>query len=212
MQKNRLIMCLLSTTLLFNTFNINTKINPFQIAGQPIEKVDLDNINGMVKDDIHRDRLRIQNGQDTRIEELYKERLEMERRKAEELRLEAIEKQRQEEEDSHKRMFIVSYYGATKNECGNEHFVTSSGVPVQDGHIAVPKEIPFGSKVIIDGVEYLATDRGNPKYICILNNGDIRVDVFVPRLNSEINHDDLYEKRIAKMGVKKVVGELFIKE
>ena len=116
----------------------------------------------------------------------------------------------QEERDKHKRNFIVTYYGATYNECGNNHFITASGVPVEEGHIAVPRSIPFGSKIILEGKEYIATDTGNPKYICELSDGTLRVDVFIERQYGESDYQ--YEKRVNNMGTKKIVGELYMKE
>ena len=120
------------------------------------------------------------------------------------------EKKRKEEEEklNHRRNFIVTYYGATYNECGNNHFITASGVPVEEGHIAVPRNIPFGSKIILEGKEYIATDTGNPKYICELSDGTLRVDVFVGRQYGE--NDYQYEKRVNNMGTKKIEGELYL--
>ena len=121
------------------------------------------------------------------------------------------EKKRKEEEEklNYRRNFIVTYYGATYNECGNNHFITASGVPVEEGHIAVPRSIPFGSKIILEGKEYIATDTGNPKYICELSDGTLRVDIFIERQYGE--NDYQYEKRVNNMGVKKIVGELYLK-
>ena len=122
------------------------------------------------------------------------------------------EKKRKEEEEklNHRRNFIVTYYGATYNECGNNHFITASGVPVEEGHIAVPRSIPFGSKIILEGKEYIATDTGNPKYICELSDGTLRVDVFIERQYGE--NDYQYEKRVNNMGAKRIVGELYLKQ
>jgi hypothetical protein len=145
------------------------------------------------------------------IEKLEKDKDNLNKKKTEEERLrKELEEQKNKIKENHYQTFILTYYGATYNECGNNKFITASGVPVKEGHIAVPKEIPFGSKIIINGNEYIATDRGNPKYICILNDGSIRVDIFVSRINGESTSQ--YEKRIAKMGTKKIVGELHIKE
>ena len=121
------------------------------------------------------------------------------------------EKKRKEEEEklNHRRNFIVTYYGATYNECGNNHFITASGVSVEEGHIAVPRNIPFGSKIILEGKEYIATDTGNPKYICELSDGTLRVDVFIERQYGE--NDYQYEKRVNNMGAKRIVGELYLK-
>lgn len=126
--------------------------------------------------------------------------------------IERQEKAEQEriEKEKYKRTFIVTYYGSTYNECGNNHFITASGIPVQEGHIAVPRSIPFGSKIILDGIEYIATDTGNPKYICELSDGTLRVDVFVGRQYGE--NDYQYEKRVNNMGTKKIEGELYMKQ
>ena len=126
-------------------------------------------------------------------------------------RFDKIEEKRRKEEEkklNHRRNFIVTYYGATYNECGNNHFITASGVPVEEGHIAVPRNIPFGSKIILEGKEYIATDTGNPKYICELSDGSLRVDVFVGRQYGE--NDYQYEKRVNNMGTKKIEGELYL--
>ena len=132
-------------------------------------------------------------------------------------RIDKIEERKKEEENIEqkkrngcKRNFIVTYYGKTYNECGNTSFITASGIPVQEGHIAVPRSIPFGSKIILEGVEYIATDTGNPKYICELSDGTLRVDVFIERQFGESDYQ--YEKRVNNMGVKKITGELYIKE
>jgi hypothetical protein len=142
--------------------------------------------------------------------QLEKDKIEFEKQKERLRKKKELEEQKKDIKDSHKQTFILTYYGATYNECGNNKFITASGIPVREGHIAVPKEIPFGSKIIINGTEYIATDRGNPKYICMLNDGSIRVDIFVGRMNGESVSQ--YEKRIAKMGTQKVVGELYINE
>ena len=46
-----------------------------------------------------------------------------------------------------------------------------------------------------DLLKYIAEDTGNPKYICVLPNGDIRVDIYVDSIND-----------IPKCGVEKVRG------
>ena len=128
----------------------------------------------------------------------------------EKIKIREEEKKRKENEEklTHQRNFIVTYYGSTYNECGNNHFITASGVPVEEGHIAVPRNIPFGSKIILEGKEYIATDTGNPKYICELDNGTLRVDVFVARQYGESDYQ--YEKRVNNMGTKKIEGELYL--
>ena len=197
------IVCFLSITLLF-TFPTEKNVSPFQTT-QVVVK---DN-EGMVQAD------KLGLLVNPIFEKLEKDKIEFEQKKAEEDKLKLqnqkeLEVQKENIKESHKQVFILTYYGATYNECGNDKFITASGVPVREGHIAVPKEIPFGSKLIINGNEYIATDRGNPKYICMLNDGSIRVDIFISRRNGESTIQ--YEKRIKQMGTKKVVGELYIKE
>lgn len=95
-----------------------------------------------------------------------------------------------------KRTFILTYYSASTEECGNSLGITASGTRAVEGRtIAVPRSIPFGSKIRIKGHEYIAEDTGNPKYICELADGTIRVDIFV----SDKSH-------IPERGVEKVEG------
>lgn len=135
---------------------------------------------------------------DRRIKEMY------------ELKKELKEKEEKEKSKGQIRKFIVTYYCATFNSCGNTHFITKSGVPVQEGHIAVPTNIPLGSKIILEGREYIATDTGNPRYICELQDGTLRVDVFVGRWQGESDYQ--YEQRVISMGKKHIEGTLYIKE
>ncbi|WP_252251275.1 3D domain-containing protein [Clostridium sp. VAP52] len=203
-------MCLLSLSLLFTASTVNTK--PTFVAEQSIEKINLkEMVQTDLKNELPMNKLRVHNGEKTSIQ-LYteeQEKIRLETEKQKKLKEERLKGQEQEENE-HKRNFIVSYYGATYNECGNNHFITASGIPVAEGQIAVPRNIPFGSKIILEGIEYIATDTGNPKYICELSDGTLRVDVFIARDVCE--NDYKYEKRINSMGIKKVSGELYIKE
>lgn len=203
MLRGKRIVCLLSTSLLF-TYPTNIQAPFHNLAEQSIEK-QIDNEMVLKTNELGL----IENPFITKTKKLKEEN---DKKKAEEERLrkqKELEEQKKNEIENHKQMFILTYYGATYNECGNNKFITASGVPVREGHIAVPKEIPFGSKIIINGNEYIATDRGNPKYICMLNDGSIRVDIFISRRSGEPTSQ--YEKRIKQMGTKKVVGELYIK-
>ena len=67
----------------------------------------------------------------------------------------------------------VSAYTASDDECGNSKGITASGTHVKQGRtIAAPSWIPFGTKVIIGGHEYLVEDRGG--YI-----SDNRLDIYM---------------------------------
>lgn len=55
----------------------------------------------------------------------------------------------------------ISYYTSAADECGKSNGITASGTQATEGRtIAMSQEIPFGTKVIIDGFEYTVEDRG----------------------------------------------------
>ena len=57
--------------------------------------------------------------------------------------------------------YTLTAYDACLKCCGKTDGITASGVKAQAGHtIAAPKNVPFGTKLIIDGVEYTVEDRG----------------------------------------------------
>ena len=196
MLNNRIVSGIITTTLLL------TPTNVVVYANNTVEKVTFNKINNDNTPKIYEESY-------YKLKEEFKTKQNIINRVNE--RFDKIEeKKRKEEEEklNHRRNFIVTYYGATYNECGNNHFITASGVPVEEGHIAVPRNIPFGSKIILEGKEYIATDTGNPKYICELSDGSLRVDVFVGRQYGE--NDYQYEKRVNNMGTKKIEGELYL--
>ena len=197
MLNNRIVSGIITTTLLL------TPTNTVAYANNTVEKVTFNKINNDNTPKIYEESY-------YKLKEEFKTKQNIINRVNE--RFDKIEeKKRKEEEEklNHRRNFIVTYYGATYNECGNNHFITASGVPVEEGHIAVPRNIPFGSKIILEGKEYIATDTGNPKYICELSDGTLRVDVFIERHYGESDYQ--YEKRVNNMGAKRIVGELYLK-
>ena len=196
MLNNRIVSGIITTTLLL------TPTNVVVYANNTVEKVTFNKINNDNTPKLYDENY-------CKLKEEFKTKQNIINRVNE--RFDKIEeKKRKEEEEklNHRRNFIVTYYGATYNECGNNHFITASGVPVEEGHIAVPRSIPFGSKIILEGKEYIATDTGNPKYICELSDGTLRVDVFVGKQYGE--NDYQYEKRVNNMGTKKIEGELYL--
>ena len=205
MLNNRIVSGIITTTLLLtptNTVSASTNVE---------NEISFNKINNDNTPKIHdenycklKEEFKTKQNIINRVNERF-DRIEEQRRQEE-------EKKRKEEEEklNHRRNFIVTYYGATYNECGNNHFITASGVPVEEGHIAVPRSIPFGSKIILEGNEYIATDTGNPKYICELSDGTLRVDVFIERHYGESDYQ--YEKRVNNMGAKRIVGELYLKQ
>ena len=98
---------------------------------------------------------------------------------------------------------IITYYAELPNELGNGS-VTASGKQVQDGFIAAPDEYEFGTEIIIDGKTYIVEDRGG--YINTLEDGTIRLNIFVPRLDGENDTD--YNNRVLQMGVTEAVVEI----
>ena len=72
----------------------------------------------------------------------------------------------------------VSYYCPCEICCGKTDGITASGLRAIEGvTVAVPDFIPLGTKIVIDGYEYIAQDRGG--YIVALDSNTIRVDIFV---------------------------------
>ena len=67
----------------------------------------------------------------------------------------------------------VSAYTASDDQCGKSDGITASGTHVKQGRtIAAPSWIPFGTKVVINGVSYVCEDRGG--YI-----SDNRLDIYM---------------------------------
>ena len=158
------------------------------------------------------DRLRIE--KEKQLEE-ERVRLEQERIKQEQERLkrEQEEKLRREEQEKQSyqqklkeqgQTFVLTYYGSTVNECGNDLGITASGKKVQSGMVAAPPCLSFGTQVQIGDTIYTVEDRGHPDFIKQNDDGSIRLDVFVPRLDGESTTH--YENRVNNMGVKRVNG------
>jgi hypothetical protein len=102
------------------------------------------------------------------------------------------------------RTFVLTYYGSTVNECGNDLGITASGKKVQSGMVASPPCLSFGTQIQIGDNTYVVEDRGHPNFIKQNNDGSIRLDVFIPRLDGESTAQ--YEKRVNSMGIQRVDG------
>ena len=129
-----------------------------------------------------------------KVEELRAEkeriRLEEERkRQEEELRRQQEEQQRLQQEQANQVAnrggdipsgrainIEVSYYCGC-NSCTPGGGITASGKQVSEGMIACPSNIPFNTKILIDGVIYTCEDRGG--YIQYTSDGVMRVDIYV---------------------------------
>ena len=69
----------------------------------------------------------------------------------------------------------VSFYCSCSQCCAGGGGITASGKHVQEGMIACPSDIPFGTRILIDGVTYTCEDTGS--YIKWIN-GIMRVDIY----------------------------------
>ena len=77
----------------------------------------------------------------------------------------------------------VSYYCPCYICCGKEDGITASGnIAIEGITVALPSSIPLGTRIVIDGHEYVCQDRGGA--IIDYGNNYIRADIF---LNS---HED----------------------
>lgn len=102
---------------------------------------------------------------------------------------------------------VITYYAELPNDM-TDGTTTSSGKHVEDGMIGAPNEYAFGTQIIINGKTYTVEDRGG--YIKTLDNGDIRLNIFIPRNENE--SDEEYKQRVLNMGVTEsdvqiIVGE-----
>ena len=185
------IVCLLSSTLLF-TFPTGSNISPFLPTEQSIEKqIDL---NGMVQD------IRLKNF----MEQVEKDKIELEKKKNEEEAKRQKQLEEQKKNEPQWQTFVLTYYGLLSSECGNTKGITASGKRISRGMIASPPQLKFGTKIMIEGNEYVVEDRGSSKYIKVNNDGSIRLDVYLPKIDGE--SDNEYYKRIQSKGVRKVKG------
>lgn len=77
----------------------------------------------------------------------------------------------------------VTAYTVSIAECGKLDGITASGVKVQPGMLAGPKEISFGTKVRIAGSDYTVTDRGGAIKI---TNGVYKFDIYMESLKDAL--------------------------
>lgn len=197
-------MLKMTTALMLSTTTIMTSSIPM-----PFEKA-----KGLVEDDIQIEKLELLDEphayKTPKIvmmeKEFEKHRIEREK-KLEEERLRKEEEKRQAHQrwlEQNTKTFVLTYYGSTVNECGNDLGITASGKKVQSGMVASPPCLSFGTQIQIGDNVYVVEDRGHPDFIKQNNDGSIRLDVYIPRLSGESTAQ--YEKRVNDMGVKRVQG------
>lgn len=109
--------------------------------------------------------------------------------KEERIRLDLLDKKKQmciniheakEKQNNIKQItFELSAYCPCSYCCNTNTGITASGERVQEGMVALPKNIPFGTKVVIPSLdkEYVCEDRGG--FIEYTDEGYMRVDVYM---------------------------------
>ena len=196
-------MLKMTTALMLSTIIMTSSIP------MPFEKA-----KGLVEDDIQIEKLELLDEPHAyktpkmvmMEKEFEKHRIEREK-KLEEERLRKEEEERQAHQrwlEQNTKTFVLTYYGSTVNECGNDLGITASGKKVQSGMVASPPCLSFGTQIQIGDNVYVVEDRGHPDFIKQNNDGSIRLDVYIPRLSGESTSQ--YEKRVNDMGVKRVQG------
>ena len=101
----------------------------------------------------------------------------------------------------------VSYYTDLPIEnTPNKPTTDAQGNKLIKSTIAIPRDLPLGTKFIIDGFdgEYVGRDRGSKKYIKWLSEDTMKIDMHIPRNKGE--SDSTYYKRVNNMGVTKTTG------
>lgn len=133
-----------------------------------------------------------------------KKKLENEKKAEEERLRKEKELEEQKKNELILQDFVLTYYGLLHSECGKTDGITASGKKISRGMIASPPQLKFGTKIMIEGNEYIVEDRGSSKYIKVNNDGTIRLDVYLERLAGESDRE--YYNRIQSKGVRKVKG------
>ena len=118
-----------------------------------------------------------------RLEEERKRQEEEEKRKQEELYRQQQEQANQvvnrggDVPSGREVRIEVSHYCSCSKCCAGATGITASGKRVSEGMIACPSSIPFGTKILINGVTYTCEDTGS--YIKFTQDGTMRVDIYV---------------------------------
>lgn len=182
-------MALLSTSILIGSFN--STLTPFHPVATEVVKNN-DNLNEMV---FIKHPIQVQ---------FENKKLENEKKAEEERLRKEKELEEQKKNEPILQDFVLTYYGLLESECGKTDGITASGKKISRGMIASPSQLKFGTKIIIEGNEYVVEDRGSSKYIKVNNDGSIRLDVYLERLANESDRE--YYNRIQSKGVRKVKG------
>lgn len=179
------IMCLLSTTLLFTTCNVNTQTpwRATEVVESSNKTVFQTNKLGMIKTDF-----------EVQIEKDKIEKQKMEERLRKEKELEKQKKNEPEWQE-----YILTFYTSMNSENGYGA-ITSQGKRLSRGGVA-NNVIPQNTKIYLDKWgEVTVNDKGSNKHFSV----DNRLDVFVEREAGE--SDSQYLRRVNSYGVQRVKG------
>jgi len=181
------IICLCSVTFLFNTYNINIS-TPFRTLAT-----------GVVKDNnievVHKDRFGLLINP---VQEQYeKDKLESDKRKAEVIKQDELEKSESNNKDWQE--FILTYYTSLNSENGYGA-ITSQGKRLSRGGCA-NNIIPQNTKIYLENYgQVTVNDKGSNKHFAV----DTRLDVFIEREQGESEYE--YKVRVLKLGKQVVKG------
>lgn len=123
--------------------------------------------------------------------------------------------QKTQEKDYKEVTLTLTFYTGLESENGKgmAYMNARGGKLIANQSIAVPRDIPFGSVLEIEGYnKRTVDDRGSKKYIKWLNDDKthMKVDLYIARNKGE--SDKKYWKRVSDMGViKDVKAKLYIK-
>ena len=175
-------MCLMSSLI----FITPSTLTPFQGQAMQISEKQVDN-NEMVQMQDYRLKMF--------MEQVEKDRIELEKKKAEEEAKKEKELEEQKANEIQWQEFELTFYSNLDMEnysgCGG---ITSTGHKLFDGVVA-SNHYKINTKIKLQGWgEVTVLDRGSDKYF----NNDYRLDVFIPRENGE--SDSHYFNRVNKMG------------
>lgn len=91
---------------------------------------------------------------------------------------------------------IVTYYTNNYESCGKTDGIGANNKKLNYGHIALPKEFPFGTKINLEGMgTFECQDRGGA--IKRIDENTIVVDVYIPNAT---------EAQLNQLGRKEVKG------
>lgn len=105
----------------------------------------------------------------------------------------------------------ISFYTDLQSEnIVGQETTDAQGNSLVFGTIAIPRDMPLGTRFTIDGFdgEFVGRDRGSKKYIKWVDNNTIKIDMFIPRQSGESN--SAYHRRVNNKGIVKTTGKYLL--